>query len=102
MIEVLGSLADGPAPVYDANAVDDQATLSSLVALAHHVAPLHHKSERLMVLIEKFEQELEQGTPISRFDRGPCSRSSSPSQTFWPKDWSNDPTGEPLMNVISC
>ncbi len=70
LTEVLGSLADGPAPVYDAYAVDDQATLTSLVQLAHHVAPLHHKSERFMALIEKLERKLEQGTPISRFDRG--------------------------------
>ncbi len=70
LTEVLDSLADGPAPVYDANAVDDAASLATLVAIARHAAPLHHDSDRFTVLVDKMERKLEQGTPLARFDRG--------------------------------
>lgn len=70
LTEVLYSLADGPAPAYDANAVDDAASLATLVAIARHAAPLHRDSDRFSVLVDKLERKLEAGTPLARFDRG--------------------------------
>ena len=55
---------------YDPAAVDDTATLTTLVELGRHAGPLHHKSAVVMALVEKLQQRLEAGTPMSSGDRG--------------------------------
>ncbi len=56
--------------VYDANAVDDAATLATLVELGRHAAPLARKATQVAALVGKLGQRLETGTPLSLGDRG--------------------------------
>lgn len=70
LTEVISNIADGPRLAYDDQAVDDHATLSSLVALGREIGPLHRDADRLMILLAKLEQKLEEGTPLSQGARG--------------------------------
>jgi len=56
--------------VYDANAVDDAATLATLVELGRHAAPLARKATQVAALVDKLEQRLEDGTGLGPGDRG--------------------------------
>lgn len=55
---------------FEPEAVDDTATLSTLVELGRHAGPLHHNSTQVMALVGKLQQRLEAGAPLSSGDRG--------------------------------
>ena len=55
---------------FESQAVDDAATLATLVAMGRPVAPLHRKPEQLTALVDKMEQRLVAGTPLTSGDRG--------------------------------
>ncbi len=55
---------------YEADAVDDNATLTTLAELGRHAGPLHRKSDQVMALVGKLERRLEAGTVLSSGDRG--------------------------------
>ncbi|MDR9452032.1 MAG: hypothetical protein RI637_12550, partial [Acidimicrobiia bacterium] len=55
---------------FEAEAVDDAATLKTLVELGRRAGPLARKPRQVMALVGKLEQRLEAGTPLSSGDRG--------------------------------
>jgi Zn-dependent M28 family amino/carboxypeptidase len=67
---LIGELAARDKFGYEEQAVDDTATLTTLVELGRHAGPLHRKSAQVMALVGKLGQRLETGTPLSRGDRG--------------------------------
>jgi hypothetical protein len=67
---LIKELAAREAYSYDPAAVDDAATLTTLVELGRHAGPLHFKSTQVMALVGKLQQRLEAGTPLSSGDRG--------------------------------
>jgi hypothetical protein len=69
LTELICTLADGPAPVYNKDGTDNEANLRTLVEVGRHAGPLH-RDGRVMMLIEKLERKLEDGTPITKADRG--------------------------------
>jgi len=67
---LIGELAARDRFTFEAEAVDDAATLTTLVELGRHAGPLARKPEQVMALVAKLEQRLETGTPLSSGDRG--------------------------------
>ncbi|MDF1597043.1 MAG: M28 family peptidase [Acidimicrobiia bacterium] len=55
---------------FDAEAVDDVATLTTIIELGRHAGRLARKPDRVMTLVSKMEQRLEAGTRLSYGDRG--------------------------------
>lgn len=55
---------------FEPEAVDDAATLKTLVELGRRAGPLARKPRQVMALVGKLEQRLEAGTPLSSGDRG--------------------------------
>ena len=70
LTDLVCSLAEGPAPIYDAEGIDDATNLRTLIDVGRHAGPLHPDADRVMILIDKLERKLEAGTPLTRFDRG--------------------------------
>lgn len=70
LTNVVCSLAEGPAPLYDPEGIDDAATLRTLVEVGRHAGSLHAEADRLMALIDRLEQKLEDGTELSGPERG--------------------------------
>jgi hypothetical protein len=56
--------------VYDERAVDDEATLTTLVELGRHAAPLARTQVRVAALVDKLEERLESEAPLGPGDRG--------------------------------
>ncbi len=69
LTELIWTLADGPAPVYDEYGTDTEANLRTLVEVGRHAGPLH-RDARVMMLIEKLERKLGAGTPLTKSDLG--------------------------------
>jgi Zn-dependent M28 family amino/carboxypeptidase len=67
---LIGELSARDTFTYEADAVDDIATLSTLVALGQQAGPLHRKSSQVMALVGKLQYRLEAGTMLSSGDRG--------------------------------
>ena len=55
---------------FESDAVDDVATLTTIIELGRHAGPLARKPDRVMTLLSKMEQRLEAGTKLSYGDRG--------------------------------
>jgi hypothetical protein len=70
LVTLIGALADHDSFAYDDHAVDDAATLATLVELGRHASPLARKQARVTVLFNKLEQRLEAGAPLGPGDRG--------------------------------
>ncbi len=69
LTDLMCTLADGPAPVYDKHGSDNEANLRTLVEVGRHAGPLHPDG-RVMMLIDKLERKLDAGTPLADSDRG--------------------------------
>ena len=70
LADLIGDLAVHDRYTFEASAVDDAATLETLVAIGRQVAPLSSKHKQLLALVDKMEQRLETATPLSAGDRG--------------------------------
>jgi Zn-dependent M28 family amino/carboxypeptidase len=70
LIVLIRDLAAKDTFTYDACAVDDEATLTTLVELGRHAGPLARKPKQVMALVDKLEQRRDAGEPLSRSDRG--------------------------------
>lgn len=67
--DLMWTLSDGPAPIYNPSGRDDPTTIRTLVDIGRHAAPLHENAEHVMGLIDKLERKLEEKTPLNPFDR---------------------------------
>lgn len=70
LVSLTRELAARDGFTFEADAVDDAATLATLVELGHHAGPLARKPEQVMALIRKLQQRMERGAQLTHGDRG--------------------------------